>query len=93
MNSEGGAYTPKEYDESKIKMDFPLSFVVPQGGPIASNQYFGVCLDDPLPLVPVKYNSKLERFEAYCGFGSSSEIQRFNVDEPEIARALKSKSI
>lgn len=89
----GDAYTPEEYDENKIKMDFPLSFVVPQGGPIASNQYFGVCLDDPLPLVPVKYDSKLERFEAFCGFGSSSKIQSFTVDDPEIARALKSESI
>ena len=89
----GDAYTPEEYDESKIKMGFPLSFVVPHGGPIASNQYFGVCMDDPLPLVPVKYNSKLERFEAFCGFGSSSEIQSFKVDDPEIERALKSESI
>lgn len=89
----GDAYTPEEHDESKMKMDFPLSFVVPQGGPIASNQYFGVCLDDPLPLVPVKYNSKLDRFEAFCGFGTSSEIQSFTVDDPEIVRALKPESI
>ena len=76
-------------DSSSVKLydEFPLSLIIPEGGPLANPHFFKVCSNVQWPLVPVRQVAA-DKFEALCGFGSETNIELYTVEDEQLKELL-----
>lgn len=89
------AFWGDTYDASdnsvKVDWGFIGNLIMPRGGPMVSPEAAGVCLDTPLPLVPIKVSAD-GRGQVLCGLGSNSMVMGFDVnkiDDAQFREAFK----
>lgn len=85
----GSQFKPDE-SSPQLFQDFPLSVIIPEGGPLASPQFFNVCRETQFPLVPVRQIGA-DQFEALCGFGSETRIEPYRIEDEKLKEMLSKK--
>lgn len=73
-----------EYDsnDSNDAIDYGYvgNLMMPEGGPLIATSLSGVCLDTPLPMVPVKLDRR-GKGQVLCGIGSDSIVNGFDIED------------
>lgn len=85
----GSQFKPDE-SSPQLFQDFLLSVIIPEGGPLASPQFFNVCRETHFPLVPVRQIGA-DQFEALCGFGSETRIEPYRIEDEQLKEMLSKK--
>jgi hypothetical protein len=85
----GSQFKPDE-SSPQLFQEFPLSVIIPEGGPLASPQFFNVCSETQFPLVPVRQIGA-DQFEALCGFGSETRIEPYRIEDEQLKEMLSKK--
>lgn len=78
----GDSFDPDKYS-LKLFDEFPLSYIIPEGGPLANAEFFNVCKESQILMVPVRQIAA-NSFEALCGFGSDTRIEFYQVEDEQL---------
>lgn len=85
----GPLYEP-DTPHVEIFDDFPLSWIMLEGGPLGNPEYFEVCHDTAFSMVPIRHVSD-DKFEALCGFEETIIETFYMKDENLITKFTSDK--
>lgn len=76
----GDDYNPE--DNGQIDWGLLGNRFIPRGGPIIAREFFSLCDETPLPVVPVKLSPD-GTGHVLCGLGTDSTVEPFSLDDIE----------